>query len=63
MTKHIGSGKIDNNVETMRMKFIDGRSAKAAKLHLIEVASAKTSWNEIRKAGHEQRGGDSWVSR
>ena len=63
MTKHIGSAKIDKNTTTMEMGFPEGRSGKAAQLHSIEIHEAVKNWNELRKTGHEKRGGDDWISR
>ena len=63
MTKHLGFNKIDKNIRTMCMEFVDGRSIKAAKLHSIEVGDAKTEWDNLRKTGHDKRGGDAWISR
>ena len=62
MTKHLSQGKIDKNVLTMQMEYAEGRSGKAANLHSVEVSKAKSSWDKIRKTGHEKRGGDDWIS-
>ena len=62
MTKHLSQGKIDKNILTMQMEYAEGRSGKAAKLHSIDVSNAKSSWDKLRKTGHEKRGGDDWIS-
>ena len=63
MTKHLGAAKIDQNIKTMRMKFEEGRSSKAAKLHSVGVRKAKTLWSIIKNTGHARRGGDNWRKR
>ena len=60
MTKHFGAAKIDQNITTMKMKFEEGRSAKAAKLHSVGVRQAKALWSMIKNTGYARRGGDQW---
>jgi hypothetical protein len=47
----------------MYMDFPEGRSNKAAQLHSIQDPVNKKDWSELRKTGHEKRGGDDWISR
>ena len=63
MTKHIGAAKIDKNATTMEMDFPEGRSGKAAQLHSVTIDEATKNWDELRKTGHDKRGGDDWISR
>ena len=60
MTKHLAKDKIDQNVCRMKMEFQQGRSEKAAHLHLLE---AKNEWTKLKKTGSERKGGDRWRDR
>ena len=60
MTKHLAKDKIDQNVRRMRLEFEQGRSEKAAQLHLLQN---QEEWRNIRKTGQEKKGGDRWQVR
>ena len=59
-TMHLAKDKIDQNVHRTKMDFEQGRSEKAAQLHLLDN---QREWRNIRRTGHEKKGGDRWHAR
>ena len=55
MTKHLSVKVMEKHVEAMQMQFSSGRAQKAAQLHSLPV---KGSWQLVREAANDQRGGD-----
>ena len=56
MAKHLVSAKTDMNLQRIRITVVDGRSEKAAGLHLLDESSSP-EWNVIRNHFKHKRGG------